>query len=495
MKLTLTNLEYGLVFSLDEASVARKLGMVKTSNKLEKKVMMNMLPAIVLWTIKALSSSWLKIILMLLIMTASGNVFAKNKITGMRVGVVQIEERAGFRLVVETQFPLKASLLLLPSPYRLVIDMPETSWAVDKLPQRGQLLVAPATAYRFGTPRPNIGRLVLELEEPAAPVRAFSMPPSGVGNRFVIDLLNRGKTAFLVAASALAKNQMKDFGAQAPPDLLAQTADQVQVEKPLSMPLPKSKPFHLLAMSALSGSIPIKKPNPTTRPKKWVVFIDAGHGGKDPGAIGKAGTYEKIITLAAAQELARQLRKTDKIIPILARDDDRFLRLRQRINLARQSQADLFISLHADSAHSSTAHGISIFTLSEKASDKEAAILARKENDADLIGGPDLATEDPDAAGALVKMFQRESMNQSARFAAAILREIRDLPGGDKRGHRFAGFAVLKAPDMPSVLVEMGFLSNHKDEANLKLKSYRRDLSRRLTKAIMSYLNEYGPKI
>jgi N-acetylmuramoyl-L-alanine amidase len=171
------------------------------------------------------------------------------------------------------------------------------------------------------------------------------------------------------------------------------------------------------------------------------------------------------------------------------------LRLRQRINLARQNQADLFISLHADSAHSSSAHGISVFTLSDKASDKEAAILARKENDADLIGGPDLAVEDPDAAGALVRMFQRESMNQSARFAAAILKQIRDLPGGDKRGHRFAGFAVLKAPDMPSVLVEMGFLSNRKDEANLKLKSYRRDLSRRLTKAIVSYLNEYGPKI
>ena len=457
--------------------------------------MMNMLSAIVLRRMKTLSGRCLKIILMLLFMTVSGNVFAENKITGLRVGVVQIEERAGFRLVVETQSPVKASLLLLQSPYRLVIDMPETNWAVDKLPQQGQLLVTPATAYRFGTPRPNVGRLVLDLEEPAAPVRAFSMPPSDAGNRFVIDLLNRGKTAFLVAASALANNQMKDFGAQIPSDLLAQNADQVQVEKPLSMPLPKSKPFRLLAMSASSKSVPIRVPILAKKPKKWVVFIDAGHGGKDPGAIGKAGTYEKIITLAAAQELALQLRKTNKIIPILARNDDRYLRLRQRINLARQRQADLFISLHADSAHSPSAHGISVFTLSDKASDKEAAILARKENDADLIGGPDLAAEDPDAAGTLVRMFQRESMNQSARFAAAILRQIRDLPGGDKRGHRFAGFAVLKAPDMPSVLVEMGFLSNHKDEANLKSSSYRQDLSRRLTRAIVSYLNEHGPKI
>jgi N-acetylmuramoyl-L-alanine amidase len=469
--------------------------MVKILSKSDKEAMSDMLLAISLWTMKTLSDRCLKIIVMLLITTASGNVFAKNKITGMRVGVVQIEERAGFRLVVETQFPLKASLLLLQSPYRLVIDMPETHWAVDDLPQRGQLLVKPGTAYRFGTPRPNVGRLVLELEKPAAPVRAFSLPPSDGDNRFVIDLLDRGKTAFMVAASALAKNPTKDFGAQVPSGVFAKNANKVQVEKPLSMPLPKSKPSYLLAMPASSKSVPIKRLTPAKRPQKWVVFIDAGHGGKDPGAVGKAGTHEKVITLAAAQELARQLQETNIIKPILARNDDRYLRLRQRINLARQNQADLFISLHADSARSSSAHGISVFTLSEKASDKEAAILARKENDADLIGGPDLAVEDPDTAGALVRMFQRESMNQSARFAAAILKQIRGLPGGDKRGHRFAGFAVLKAPDMPSVLVEMGFLSNHKDEANLKSKSYRRDLSSRLTKAIVSYLNEYGPKI
>jgi N-acetylmuramoyl-L-alanine amidase len=469
--------------------------MVKILGKPDKEVITKMLVSIALWIKRTLSSHCLKITVMLLITTVSSNGYAKNQITGMRVGVVQIEERAGLRVVVETQSPMKASLSLLQSPYRLVIDMQETNWAVDELPQRGQLMVTPGTAYRFGKPRPNIGRLVIELEQPAAPVRAFSLPPSDGGNRFVIDLLDRGQTAFLVAASALAKNPKKDFGSQVPSAVLAKNANTVQVKKPLSMPLPKSKPPYLLAMPESSKLLPFKRLAPLKRPQKWVVFIDAGHGGKDPGAISKAGTYEKDITLAAAKELARQLRETGRIIPILARNDDRYLRLRQRIHLARQSQADLFISLHADSAHSSSAHGISVFTLSEKASDKEAAILARKENDADLIGGPDVAVEDPDAAGALVRMFQRESMNQSARFAAAILKQIRVLPGGDKRGHRFAGFAVLKAPDMPSVLVEMGFLSNHRDEANLKLKSYRRDLSRRLTMAIVSYLKEYGPKI
>jgi len=112
-----------------------------------------------------------------------------------------------------------------------------------------------------------------------------------------------------------------------------------------------------------------------------------------------------------------------------------------------------------------------------------------------LIGGPDLAAEDPDAAGALVRMFQRESMNQSSYLAAAILRRVTDLPGGDKRGHRFAGFAVLKAPDIPSVLVEMGFLSNRQDESNLRKKDYQRDLSRRLTAAILDYLAAHGPRL
>ena len=298
--------------------------MVEISNKSNKEAGSNMLSEIVFWTIKILSGGCLKIIVMLFVTTASGSVFAENQITGMRVGVVQIEERAGFRLVVETKSPLKASLLLLQSPYRLVIDMPETNWAVDELPQRGQLLVEPGTAYRFGTPRPNVGRLVLELEKPAAPVRAFSLPPSDGDNRFVIDLLDRGKTAFLVAASALAKNPKKDFGAQVPSGLLARNANLVPVKKPLSMPLPQSKPLYRLAMPAWSKSAPIKRPIPAKRPQKWVVFIDAGHGGKDPGAIGKAGTYEKIITLAAAQELARQLRDTNTITPILARNDDRY---------------------------------------------------------------------------------------------------------------------------------------------------------------------------
>ena len=375
-------------------------------------------------TLAAIGRSIL-LLAMVLVLAATGQAFAENAVTGMRVGAVKIDDRTGLRLVIETKAPLKASLLLLQSPYRLVIDMPNTSWNVDKLARRGNLQVAPGSAYRFGNPKSEIGRLVIELEKPAAPVRVFALPSAGAGSRFVIDLLDRGKTAFLVASSALEKTQNIDLNYSVTDRAMVKDADRVKTVKPLAMPLPNSKPARHVN-KAVTAAIATPKP----RPQKWVVFIDAGHGGKDPGALGKAGTAEKNITLAAARELASQLRATGKITPILARDDDRFLRLRQRIRLARQNQADLFISLHADSAQRSSARGISVFTLSDKASDKEAAALARQENSADLIGGPDLSAEDPEAAGALVRMFQRESMNQSARFAAAILQQIRDLPGG-----------------------------------------------------------------
>ena len=417
---------------------------------------------------------------------------AQNAVTGMRVGIVTIDEALGLRLVVETVSPLQAQLSLLRDPYRLIIDMADTSWQVKILPRRGDLSVGPASAYRFGVPRPDIGRLVIELAEPAAPVRAFVLPPASGGQRFVVDLVDVGDTAFMVAAAALKKNPSVSF-AQIPAD--AKTASSATTAITRQMKLPKSKSALLSKRSAGGGEAAASlKTIPTHKDRRWVVFIDAGHGGKDPGAVSEAGTLEKKITLGAARDLAKKLHATGKIRPILARSDDRYLRLRERIRLARRQRADVFISLHADSAHSSKARGISVFTLSDIASDKEAATLARNENKADLIGGPDLGVEDPDAAGELLRMFQRESMNQSSQLAAAILAQIRDMPGGDRRGHRFAGFAVLKAPDMPSVLVEMGFLSNREDEKNLRNPAYISKLNRQLTKAIIKYLTAYGPK-
>jgi N-acetylmuramoyl-L-alanine amidase len=418
---------------------------------------------------------------------------AENTVIGMRLGSVEVAGAQALRVVIETKDPATAKLSVLHAPYRLVVDMNDTDWAIPNLAKSGGLSRAPAMAYRFGNPVPGTGRLVIELSQPAAPVRAFALAPNGGGHRLVIDLVDRGQTAFQVAAEALRKSGPTVFGGG--DDASSASVSITKPVTPATVKVVRQNPATPVPSKLAAGERYVDITMPGKKPRRWIVFIDAGHGGKDPGAIGHSGSKEKDITLAAALELARQLRATGRVQPVLARDSDYYLKLRQRINLARKRNADLFISLHADSATVSTAHGISVFTLSDTASDKEAAALARKENKADLIGGPDLGVEDPEAANELLRMFQRESMNQSTHFASAILREIRDLPGGDRRGHRFAGFAVLKAPDMPSVLVEMGFMSNRKDEANLKKKSYRRELAKRLTRAVINYLSENGPDI
>ena len=410
---------------------------------------------------------------------------AENSITGLRLGGVDIDGSQALRVVIETSNTANAKLTLLTDPYRFVVDMPSTDWQVEGIAKSGSLSRELATAYRFGMPDPQTGRIVIEMDAPAAPARRFTLPATdGTGHRLVFDLVDMGPTAFRLAGKALSREGLRDYaGVRAS----SATAAPAPAATPKA-PQPKAKPAPVVVKK------PAKRKAASTAKAKWTVFIDPGHGGKDPGAIGRSKTLEKEITLAASLELAQQLRGTGLIRPVLSRSDDRYLKLRQRIQLARDQEADIFISLHADAAPSAKARGISVFTLSDTASDKEAALLAKKENDADLIGGPDLSVEDPDAAGELLRMFQRESMNQSTYLANAILRQIRDMPGGDRRGHRFAGFAVLKAPDMPSVLVEMGFITNSQDEANLNTPAYRTKLVERLARAIVSYLAEYGPQ-
>ena len=402
----------------------------------------------------------------------------ENSITGLRLGGVDVDGQSALRVVIETRNPARASLKLLSNPYRFVVDFTDTDWQVHGIARRGPLSRDPATSYRFGNPDPQTGRVVIEMNASAAPVRRFTLPAAeGGGHRLVFDLVDRGPTAFQLAGRALAAEGARAYAAA------RSAAKPPPAVRPTLKPAPQSTAKPAVSITPQKA-----------RPKKWRVFIDAGHGGKDPGAIGRSKTLEKDITLAASRELADQLRSTGLIEPILSRTGDRYLRLRQRIQLARDRQANVFISLHADAAPSAKARGISVFTLSDTASDKEAALLAKKENRADLIGGPDLSVEDPDTAGELLRMFQRESMNQSTYLANAILRQIRDMPGGDRRGHRFAGFAVLKAPDIPSVLVEMGFITNREDEANLRDPAYRTKLLERLARATINYLVEYGPR-
>ena len=199
----------------------------------------------------------------------------------------------------------------------------------------------------------------------------------------------------------------------------------------------------------------------TNRP---LVVIDAGHGGRDPGAISPhGGQREKNVTLALARAVRDQLAGAGRVRVALTRDDDIFLPLRDRYEIARQLKADLFISIHADAAPNREARGATIYTLSEVASDEEAALLATRENKADLIGGVDTGSQDADVNRILIDLAQRESMDVSARFANLLFREASPLIPFHAGYHRFASLLVLKAPDIPSILFEAGYLTHAQD--------------------------------
>ncbi len=224
--------------------------------------------------------------------------------------------------------------------------------------------------------------------------------------------------------------------------------------------------------------VPLNKPPVPERAwRKPVIVLDPGHGGRDPGAISPAGHYEKNITLAMARELRQTLENTGRYKVLLTRSRDSAIRLRDRVAKGRHAGADLFISLHADALGDSSVRGLSIYTLSENASDAEAEALAERENKADILLGMDLSNESQDVANILIDLAQRETKNRSVQFANTM---ISSLPSDIKtlgKPRRFAGFAVLKAPDVPSVLVEMGFLSNRTDEKLLRTSAYRAKLA------------------
>ncbi len=224
----------------------------------------------------------------------------------------------------------------------------------------------------------------------------------------------------------------------------------------------------------------VKKPTPPPRSK--LVFLDPGHGGKDPGAQGVRGTQEKAVVMAIARELQRELQTGGRYRVMLTRSSDSYVALRERVARAQSAKADLFLSLHADSHPDSDVRGASVYTLSEEATDRETAALAARENRADaVVAGMRLADKPDNVASTLVSMAQRGTVNDSRRLAETIVRTfgrngVRLLP----RTHRQAGFAVLTSPDIPAALVELGYLSNPQDEKLLTVRQHQIALARAL---------------
>ncbi len=223
--------------------------------------------------------------------------------------------------------------------------------------------------------------------------------------------------------------------------------------------------------------------------RKKVIVIDAGHGGKDSGAVGLMKNLEKNITLEVALLLKKHFSSHSNFKVILTRSKDQFLKLRDRTKIAKMNNADIFISLHADFHRNRRTRGISLYTLSENASDKEAAALARRENRSDLIGSVDLSSETSEVTNILIDLTKRDTLNQSSHLVNFLIKEFKNDMNLLQRTHRFAGFAVLKSLDIPSVLIEMGYLSNKEDSKLLVNKNYQKKISRKIVSAVNNYFN------
>ena len=352
---------------------------------------------------------------------------------------------------------------LLEDPYRVQIDF-EEQVTFNKSSFKNFLI----EKIRISQTSNGGSRLVLELSKPAI-ITDIKLNKQNDG-MFDLDVSINETTAtkFVIANYLIKKNKG---------NILALYDDKI-VKK--QKKLTKSKNILLNKKSIRLSKNNLKK--------KYIVFIDPGHGGKDPGAIGNLGTLEKNITLEAGILISKILKKNKFIDVVLSRDKDIYLSLRQRIKLAKNNNSDILISIHADSSKNKKAQGLSVFSLSNKASDKEAEMLARRENSADSILGNSNDIKDPIIYGSLIKMIQREAMNESSSLARSILSNLEKTKLTVNRGHRFAGFTVLKSYDIPSILIEIGFLSNKQEEKKLLNKRYIYELSQNIANAIENYI-------
>ena len=353
------------------------------------------------------------------------------------------------RLVIDLDRPAQFRSFVLPNPYRMVIDLPSFTWNGQSIHNEK---AAGISAVRHGNLKPGISRIVFDLNRPVAIHSAFTLPAaSGKPNRLVIDFANTSASGFAAAQNQILGNlnvdNVQQLSAAAPPP----RAPQQTKQKPL-------------------------------------IIIDPGHGGVDPGAIGANGVYEKNVALALSKELKKQLEASGKYRVKMTRNDDTFIKLSNRVKYARKHQGDLFISIHADSLRDSKVSGASVYTLSEKASDAQTAKLAARENKADLIAGIELKVEDEAVMDILIDIARRDTQNQSKFFANTLVDDfeassIKTL----RRPHRYANFAVLKAPEIPSVLVEAGFMSNKKEANKLNTSAHRKKIARALKQGIDTY--------
>ncbi|MFO1127967.1 MAG: N-acetylmuramoyl-L-alanine amidase [Rhodospirillales bacterium] len=365
----------------------------------------------------------------------------------------------------------------LDGPPRVVIDLTDAHWRIGEAaaPKSAGII----TGFRPGRPQPGVARLVLDTAGRARIDDTSLKRRPGGGYTLAVVLAGKSPPGSPAPASPTPVSPLAGDGRLPASVAIGATPTKMT-------PMPRPRDVEVGATGSPGRGIGTGRAE--TR-KPWTIAIDAGHGGVDPGAISPSGLREKTVTLATAREIRASLRAIGGYRVVLTRDSDVFIPLRTRVATARRAGADVFLSVHADKMDDEATRGLSVYTLSERASDAEAAALAERENKVDLIAHMDLRGAAPDVTGILIDLAQRDTKNSSARMAGLVLSSVRADTQLLQRPHRFAGFAVLKAPDMPSVLVELGFLSNPGDEAVLRSPAGRRHLARAIARGIDGYFN------
>jgi N-acetylmuramoyl-L-alanine amidase len=375
------------------------------------------------------------------------------------------------RLIIESSSSLTYTLLAIKNPERLVLDLEKVDLNAELLAL--PLRVEPSDPYidaiRVAQFRPGVVRIVLDLKTQIHP-QLFGLSPVGeYGHRVVLDLYPLTPPDPLMAL--LQEVERADRARSSAPE--PAPAERAEEKTPEEKALPGES----------------TKPRSVREPRRTIIIaIDPGHGGEDPGAVGRRGTYEKTIVLSIARKLKALIDSEPGMRAMMTRDDDYFVPLATRVQKARRVQADLFVSIHADAFTTASARGSSVFALSEHGATSAAARwLAQKENQADLIGGVNLDSRDPVLARTLLDLSQTAQISDSLRVGRSVLDGIGAVNSLHKGTVEQAGFAVLKAPDIPSILVETAFISNPDEEQKLRDEAHQRRLAESIRSGIKRY--------
>lgn len=382
------------------------------------------------------------------------------------------------RITLESKTPIQHKLFGLKDPERLVLDLenvevtPALTGLADKIGADDPYV----KAVRIGRFKPGVVRLVLDLKSEVNP-QSFSLPPVGeYGHRLVLDLYPVAAADPLLAF--LEKLEAEQRASGAGPAATESAAAEAPGARPAAKPAEGSDERRLARAAN----------------RFIIIAIDAGHGGEDPGARGRLGTNEKDVTLAIARKLKARIDREANMRAVLTRDGDYYIPLHTRVQKARRVRADLFVSIHADAFIHPHARGSSVFALSESGATSAAASwLAKRENEADLIGGVNLDVRDPYLKKTLLDLSQTATINDSLKVGKAVLSELSEINTLHKPQVEQAGFAVLKAPDIPSILVETAFISNPDEERKLRSEGYQNQVAEAIFQGIKRYFSKNPP--